>query len=310
MVVTMKNYPCIRTLAAGLATLFLLNCSNSSGIPGDDNGNTNGNFQPGEQVLRSFEDRYPNATNVVWFVEDGYYVADFMINARIASAWFGANGEWRLGKIPTSYYEVEPVVSEAFARTTYATWEVKDAYTLDRKELVPVYTLSVTNSHTTSNLYFTRNGDFIKVIDDVNNRTDAPIIVPAALSSAIDKLFTGIEIADISVIDAINSEISVGILKDEAYLTAIFNKNYAWIVTFWNMTPQTLPPAVWAGFNASVYADLTLSRIRAMQSTTATTYLFYLIKNNKTMIAEFNSDGRLTTVISRDHVMAKYLLTI
>ncbi|MDR2810921.1 MAG: PepSY-like domain-containing protein [Tannerellaceae bacterium] len=302
----MKDYFHIRTLIAGLTLLVLANCTQDSKI--DDN--TEDNFLPNEQVLRAFDTRYPDATGVAWFVEDGYYVADFMLNSRIASAWFGTEGEWRLGRIPTSYGEVEPVVSDAFRHTSYADWEVKETYTLNRKELAPVYTLSVTNSHTLSNLYFTRNGDFIKVIDDANNRTDAPIVIPAALTKAIDKLFTGIEIVDVSVIDVINSEVSVGILKNNLYLTAIFNKSYAWIVNFWTMTPQTIPPVVWEGFNASPYADLSLSRIRAMESATATTYLFYLVKNNKTMIAEFNSNGHLTTVISRNHVMAKYLLTI
>jgi hypothetical protein len=303
----MKHYPCLRALIAGLTLLLLAACTNENGAD-DDTDKPN---RPTEQVLRSFEARYPSATEVAWSVEDGYYVADFRMNAQTASAWFGTNGEWTLGKIPTSYHgQVEPVVAEAFSHTTYADWEVKVAYILDRKELVPVYTISVSNNHILSNLYFTQYGDFIKVIDDVHHRTDAPITIPSALLKEINKLFNEVEIVDITVIDAINSEISVGMIKDEGYLTAIFNRNYVWIVNFWNLTPQSVPPVVWNGFKASPYADLTLSRIRAMQNATTTTYLFYLIKNNKTMIAEFNSDGRLTTVISRDHVMAKYLLTM
>jgi hypothetical protein len=266
---------------------------------------------PGEQVLNSFETRYPGATGVTWFAEKGYYVADFIMNSRLASAWFGTDGEWRLGKIPASYHEqVEPVVSEALSHTAYATWEIKDAYILNRKELVPVYTIGVTNSHIFSNLYFTRNGDFIKVIDDADSRTDVPVIIPEALMNAINRILKDVEIVDISVIDVIDSEISVGILKNNIYLTAVFNKNYTWIVNFWNMTPVTLPAVVWDGFRTSSYANLNLSRIRAMETPEKITYLFYLIKDNKTMIVEFNSNGRLTSVITRDHDMAKYLLTI
>jgi hypothetical protein len=304
----MKHYDYIRTSLFGFTLLILANCSGDNGEAPDSPDNQ---ITPGEQVLRAFETRYPDATEVIWFEEKDYYVADFKMNAQMASAWFRTDGEWRLGRIPASYHEqIEPIVADAFARTSYAHWDVKEAYILNRKELVSVYTVSVTNSHMLSNLYFTRNGDFIKVIDGVNSRTDAPVVIPAALKRAIGNLFDDIEIVDISVIDVINSEISVGILKEETYLTAIFNKNYSWIVNFWNLTQQTVPAVVWEGFNASPYANLALSRIRAMQNATTTTYLFYLIKNNKTMIAEFNSNGRLTTVISRDHVMAKYLLTI
>jgi hypothetical protein len=262
-------------------------------------------------VQQAFDTRYPGVTGVVWSVEKSYYVADFMLDAQQASAWFGENGDWRLGKIPTSYNEqIKPVVAEALAHTSYASWKVKEAYTLNRKELSPVYAIGMTNDHILSNLYFTRNGDFIKVIDDVNSRTDVPIVIPAILSQALDKLFDEIEIADISVIDVINSEISVGLIMDETYATAIFSKNYVWIVTFWNLTTETVPPVVLKGFRSSHYANLTLSRIRSMQNATNTTYLFYLINNNKTIIAEFNRDGVLTAVISRDHVMAKYLLNI
>jgi hypothetical protein len=291
---------------AGLALLVLANCSDEG--PADKD--TTDQVVPTDQVLLSFDARYPTATEVLWSIEDGYYVADFNLNSQMACAWFGTNGEWTLGKIPTSYHgEIEPVVSEAFSHTAYADWEVREAYVLNRKVLVPVYTISVTNKQIFSNLYFTQYGDFIKVIDDVHQRTDAPITIPAALLTAVDKLFDDVEIVDVTMIDVINSEISVGIVKDETYLTAIFNKSYAWIVNFWNLTPETVPAVVWEGYKASPYADLELSRIRAMENATATTYLFYLIRNNKTMIAEFNSSGRLTTVISRNHAMAKYLLT-
>ncbi|MDR1258446.1 MAG: PepSY-like domain-containing protein [Tannerellaceae bacterium] len=302
----MKFYFYVRLCAAGLALLLFVNCSESTNTTEESEG-----FVPGEQIMRSFEARYPQATGVVWSVEEGYYVADFTLNSQTASAWFASNGELSLGKIPASYSEqVEPVVSGALASTAYAKWVVKGAYVLDRRLLTPVYGVNMTNNHISSNLYFTQNGDFIKVIDDVHHRTDVPVVIPSALIRAIDNLFTGIEIVDVSVIDAVNSEISVGILREETYLTAIFNKNYVWIVNFWNLTPETVPQNVWNGFKASPYADLQLSRIRSMQNATTTTYLFYLIRNNKTMIAEFNSDGRLTTIISREHVMAKYLLTI
>ncbi|MDR1555667.1 MAG: PepSY-like domain-containing protein [Tannerellaceae bacterium] len=302
----MKHYFYARTLAAGLLLLTFVNCSEESTGNGDG---TSGNpIVPGEQVLRSFEDRYPEATQVVWDIEEGYYVADFAINSQMASAWFGTNGEWRQGKIPASYHgEIEPVVSEAFAHTAYAKWEIKEAYTLNRRELMSVYAISVTNKEILSNLYFTRYGDLIKVIDDVHYRIDVPITIPSALLSVVNKLFASVEIVDMTIIDVINSEISVGLVEEEIYLTAIFDKNYAWIVSFWNLTQQTLPPVVWNGFQASAYSGHTLSRIRKMQTATASTYLFYLIKDNKTMIAEFNSLGQLTSIVSRNHIMAKYL---
>jgi hypothetical protein len=302
----MKPSSYFPTLLAGLTLLTFIHCSKEN----DPEHGTNV-LSPGEQVLQAFDDRYPGATGVVWSLESGYYVADFILNQQQASAWFGANGDWRLGKITASYQQIEPIVAKSLSHTSYASWEVKETYILNRKDLVPVYIVGMTNNQILSNLYFTRNGDFIKVIDDAGSRTDVPIVIPAALALAINMLFDDkIEIADIYVIDVINSEISVGIIKDETYATAIFDKNYVWIINLWNLTEETVPSVVMKGFRSSPYASLTLSRIRSMQDAATTTYLFYLVKNNKTMIAQFTSDGRLSTVISRDHVMAKYLLNI
>jgi hypothetical protein len=304
----MRHYFYFRTLTAGFTLLTFVYCSKENQTE-----NPNGAVAPGEQVQEAFDTRYPGATGVVWSAEEGYYVADFTLDAQQACAWFAPDGDWELGKMPASYSgQIEPVVRDAFAHTSYAAWKVKEAYILNRRELTSIYAVSVTNNQVLSNLYFTRNGDFIKVIDGVNHRTDVPVVIPEALLQAIGKLFDrlDIEIADISVIDVINSEISVGMIKDETYVTAIFNRNYAWIVSFWNLTPETVPPAVMEGFRSSRYAGLTLSRIRSMQRATTTTYLFYLVRDNKTLVAEFSADGTLLTAISRDHVMAKYLLNI
>jgi hypothetical protein len=307
VVKNMKHYFYAQTLTVGLILLTCVNCSQEN--PGTmDDDTTDNKVVPGAQVLSTFENRYPGASQVVWNIEEGYYVADFALNSRTASAWFGTNGEWRLGRIPTPYREeIEPVVSEAFSHTAYAEWEIKEAYTLNRRDLMSVYTLSVENKEVRSNLYFTPYGDLIKIIDDVHHRTDVPITVPTALLNEVSKLFANVAIVDMMVIDVINSEINMGLVEDETYLTAIFSKDYTWIVSFWNLTQKTLPPVVWNSFQLSAYSGLPLSRIRKMQTPITATYLFYLIKDNKTMIVEFNSLGQLVSIVSRNHIMAKYL---
>jgi hypothetical protein len=285
-----------------------LNCSGDDSPGGGSDNPGNNKIDPGEQVLQSFESRYHNASQLVWSKEAGYLVADFKLDARSASAWFTAQGEWALEKLSTPYGQIEPVVAGAFLRTTYATWEMKEAYILDRKGLTPVYGLSVTNKSIFSNLYFTLYGDLIKVIDDVHDRTDMPVTMPQVLLNTLDKLFKEPEIVDVSVVDLINSEVSVGVIEELLFKTAIFDRHYQWIVNFWDLTPQTVPEAVWSGFTNSTYSKLKLLRMRAMHTSTGTTFLFYLDNGGKTIIAEFNEKGQLTTIISRNHPMAKYLL--
>jgi hypothetical protein len=292
---------------AGLILLLtFVHCSKDDP---DTSGNLPGQNEPGASVLRSFENLYPEAESVVWSVEEGYHIADFMFTSQKASAWFESNGGLALEKMPASYREeIAPVVSEAFSRTSYASWTIKEACVLSRRGLEAVYELGVTNNRIVSNLYFTRYGDLIKIIDDVHPRTDTPINIPAALSAEVKRRFPNAQIVDISVVDAINSEISVGMVENTVYKNAVFNKYFVWVVSFWNVTEETIPPVVWTGFQATSYAALPLLRIRGMQTATATFYLFYVINNNRTMIVEFNSQGQLVSTVSRNHPMARYLL--
>lgn len=306
----MKPCLCARTSAAGLFLLAFASCTlGESGEGGDTTTADNNKVVPNEQVVLAFENRYPNAKQVVWNIEGGYYVAGFTLDSQEASAWFGTDGEWKQGRIPAPYHdEIEPVVSEALSRTAYAQWEIREAFSLNRNGLMSVYLLRAANKTILSNLYFTQYGDLIKVVDDVRQYTDLPLTIPSALLNAISSRFADVGIVDMTLIDAINSEINVGLVENETYLTAIFSKSYSWIVSFWNQTQRNLPPAVWNGFQASVYSELPLSRIRKMHTQADTTYLFYLINDGKTMIVEFNSLGQLTAIMSRNHAMAKYLL--
>jgi hypothetical protein len=303
----MKTYYLhFRAFAACFTLLLLVNCTSNSHV--DNPGSEENKVVPGEQIVKAFDARYSNATHVSWSTEEGYFVADFLLNSQTANAWFSKQGEWLLEKTTTLYDHIEPVVSEAFDRTTYAKWKIKEVYVLDRKSLTPIYGLSVTSGSTTSNLYFTLYGDFIKVLDDVHNHTDMPIVVPSALLSVIHSIFGSPEIVDVSIIDVINSEVSAGLIDDMLFKTAIFSRNYTWIVNFWDVTAQTMPDVVWAGFNTSIYSKLRLLRMRAMETSTSLSYLFYLDNNGKSMVAEFNEKGQLLTIISRNHPMAKYLL--
>jgi len=304
----MKPYMYLQTFVSCLMLLLFVNCSDEISNEGS-NRPPDSSLVPPTAVQAAFEKRYPEAASVAWFIEKEYYLADFTLEAREASAWFNKQGDWALETVITPYAQVAPVVSAAFSRTAYADWTVKEAYILDRKELMAVYAVGVTKNQTRSNLYFTLYGDFIKVIDDVHNHTDAPVTIPQALTKAIQSLFTDPEIVDVSIIDLVQSEHSVGLIEDSLYTNAIFNKDYKWIVIFWDLNSEIMPSVVWSGFNASAYAKYELLRMRGMRTPSETTYLFYVKDEiGKSMIVEFDQHGQPKKVISRNHAMAKYLL--
>ncbi|GHT34099.1 hypothetical protein AGMMS49574_21000 [Bacteroidia bacterium] len=305
----MKTYLQFKTVVSCLILLLFFSCSSEyGGDSGDVNKPDVSTVVPPGQVLRSFDSRYPTAYQVVWSLVSGNYVADFNFNSRQTSSWFSDQGDWLLEKLAVPYNQIEPVVSKALLQTSYGRWDVDDSYILDRKDFTPIYCVCVTNKSTLSNIYFTVYGDFIKVIGDVNYRTDIPVTVPPTILKELNRLFESPEIVDISMVDIVYSEVSAGVVESMQLKTAIFTRGYEWIVNFWDLTGQTMPEAVLTGFKNSIYALDPVLRMRAMQTETGTTFLFYLNHEGKTIVAEYNAKGQLITVVTRNHVLAKQIL--
>jgi hypothetical protein len=306
----MKTYLQFKTVVSCLILLLFFSCSGE--YQGGDSGGVNkpggATVVPPERVLRSFDSRYSAADQIIWSLVNGNYVADFSFNSRQASSWFSDEGDWLLEKLAVPYNQIEPVVSKALKQTSYGKWEVDNSYILDRKDFTPVYCVCVTNKSTLSNIYFTVYGDFIKAINDVYYRTDIPVTVPPTILKELNRLFKSPEIVDISMVDIVYSEVSAGVVESMQLKTAVFTKGYEWIVNFWDLTDQTMPEAVLTGFANSIYASDPVLRMRAMQTETGTTFLFYLNHEKKTIVAEYNAHGQLTTVITRNHALAKAIL--
>lgn len=77
----MKNWIFIGLLAAGLSPL-LTSCANNvatSKVP--------------EDVVTSFNNRYPNARNVKWEMDDGNYKASFMEGVKEKEAVYQPDGD-------------------------------------------------------------------------------------------------------------------------------------------------------------------------------------------------------------------------
>jgi hypothetical protein len=294
-----------------LAALFI--CAACSEESGTDPLPSPG-FVPGEQVLHSFEQRYSEASTAEWSIKQDYYVADFEMSTTSFSSphqfrvWFTKEGIWMVEKMYIPYAQLGETVHEAFLKTSYASWEVRKVCLLSRKGLGQISGISVTKNGKVSNLYFTMEGDYIRVSDDFREYSDAPVTVPQKLLSNLNSMFEDPYLVDIAVVDVVNSEISVGVLVDGRLVTAVFLSSYDWIVNFWDLSLDEMPPAVAAGFKNSPYAAFDLLSSRVMQTTAGISYLFYVNRNGKTVIAEFNGDGKLTTELSRSQHITKFLL--
>ncbi|MDR2497549.1 MAG: PepSY-like domain-containing protein [Tannerellaceae bacterium] len=302
----MKTRIC-QTIIAIIAAILISSCSSQE--EDIDGGGTSTALVPGEQVLHTFNADYPNATNTLWSIRRDYFVADFTAGANQYRTWFTKEGVRVVEKKYITYGDLDSKVIDAFMRTNYASWDIRKTYQLARRNFATISGISVILNGRISNLYFTMNGDYIRVADDFSEYSDAPINVPQALQTEINDMFDQPTIVDLAFVDVVNSEISVGLITDEHFITAFFTKDFYWIVNFWEVSLSELPEAVQNGYLNSRYSQLPLIHIRIMESPGYSSYLFYVVRDGKTVIIEFNAAGQATTELSRQHVMTKYLLT-
>ncbi|GHV52922.1 hypothetical protein FACS1894181_16430 [Bacteroidia bacterium] len=273
-------------------------------------------LEPGEQVLYTFRQDYSEASAVKWSIKKDYYVADFEMSANSYTSahkfrvWFTKEGTLMVEKMYIPFAQLGEAVYESFLKTSYASWDVNPtAYLLMRRGLVQISGISVTKNGKVSNLYFTMEGDFIRASDDFREYSDAPVTIPQQLVNNLNAMYDKPSLVDIAVVDLVNSEISVGVLAGGHFITAVFFNNYDWIVSFWNLSLDEMPPAVAEGFKKSSYAGYPLLSSRAMEVKAGVSYLFYVNRDGKTVIAEFNRNGQLTAELSRSQHITKFLLT-
>lgn len=295
---------CIAYASALLCCMACSTTTNDEPEPGEtatENGQTvEGIDTPNEQTEETFENMYGSNVVADWkLFKDEYYVAEFGGASNETTAWFNKQGECVLEDAPAPTNEVLPIVSEALTTTKYADWKVTDAATLTQKELSKEYTLEMTNDSIESELYFSRQGDFVKAIDDAENHIDTPAIVPEKIAQLIDTLYNAPEVVDISANKSLSSVISVGLLDNSIYKIASFSNAYDWISTLWNIDKSDLPAAVWDGFVNSEYSQHQLLSIREQTTPEDITYVFYLADNiHKIMAVSFNANGTPTHSIS------------
>lgn len=279
-------------------SLFFTSCAidgSDSNEPTTKADNPSSSVTPNEEVLKSFDIRFPNAKDVVWSTNDSYYVADFSEFSSVINAWFEQEGEWVLSKSSLASSELQKEISEAFLSSPYAMNQVTGRSKLERKGLGDIYVIG-TNSNTQHiNVYYTEKGDFIRVAKDYGNYTDTPIEISEKVNAVVDSRFGTIEMLDIWN-DSLGSKI--GLIENNIYKVAALDGGYDWICTIWTINEQAVPGVVLDGFNKSTYGDNNVESIKIMENETEFSYLFYFSEDGKHKIATLKESGSIKSVLS------------
>ncbi|WP_102406400.1 PepSY-like domain-containing protein [Parabacteroides bouchesdurhonensis] len=263
--------------------LFLAGCSK-------DNDDNHEGIIPVEEVAKAFSQKYPNAKKISFNIEGNYYVADFMNGTASTSAWFTDQGKWMMEKIDISYNQLPSPVITALKASTYADWKVDETDLINRAGMGIVYKIEVEKGDTETDLYYSQYGNLIKTVDDASDYSDAPIVIPDAVTQLMNLTFAGAELLDIQP----NSEgYELNILDNRIYKIAQLNKDYRWQNTMWQITPHEVPSIIAEAFEKSAYANDKVKAIFTLINADGSFQLFEVIHGGQDTFVAFDVFGNI-----------------
>lgn len=269
-----------------LSVLALAICGMLTFSSCDDDDN---NYQPDTTVTKSFDTKYPNADRVKWENKNGYQVADFHEGHNEAEAWFDNNGNWLLTKTEIDYGQLPQAVRESLEKGEYSQWQRTDIDRVERFNTATVYVIEVEQGNQEIDLYYAEDGTLIRfVIDDDNDDNFRPIVIPQAITDAINEMYPG---AIIEEYDTERNSIEVDIRHNNIHKDVTFDLQYVWISTDWDITASQVPAIVMDALKASDYKGYKIDDIDLIERPAGIFYMFELEQGDNEIKVLFNSEG-------------------
>lgn len=271
-------------LLATLLSVFFLSCS--------DDDESNWDIVSAE-VRKTFEEKYPQASHVEWENKSDYKVAEFIYNSLETYAWFDSNGTWYMSETDIPFNSLPQAIKDAFNASEYSTWKVDDVDMLERKDTEVVYIIEVESQNKEIDLYYSAEGILIKAIEDNDNsgyENHIPQSVPSEISAFIHEKYP---LARIIEIEFEKSQVEVNIIHDNKGKEVIFDSNYQWLYTSWDVRVNTLPQAVANIVNNPQYTGYYIDDAEFIESVQANYYLLELEKGNSEIKVKVHENGNI-----------------
>lgn len=155
--------------------LLLLAMSLSLGICACENDSNTDDKKVSVEVLKAFEQRFPQALQVDWDVEGKYCVAEFKGTVPDIpelqledvpqgtlfdlEAWFDMSANWKMTVTDVPYKVLPKAVQTGFTASNYGAWKVEDADVIQRNGVDNVYVIEVEQGNIERYLYFNSKGE-------------------------------------------------------------------------------------------------------------------------------------------------------
>lgn len=202
------------------------------------------NLSNNSEVVKSFNQLYPDATRVSWEAKGTYYVADFVSSGLEAEAWFFPDGRWQMTEIDIPYSALPAAVKTAFEASEYATWRVDDVDKVLRTGYDPIYVIDVEMGELEYDLYYAEDGVLIKAVadDDNNSQNYLPSTTPTSIDDYINTNYPEARILEID--RERDGSYEVDIISNGTHYELLFSSAGEWIWTTNEVRTLALPQAV------------------------------------------------------------------
>ena len=208
-------------------------------------------------VKTTFEQMYPNATNVRWRGIKDYIVAEFRDNGAETDAWFGESGKWYMSEIDVTYESLPTDVKTAFQASDFASWSVDDVEKLLRNEMATLYVLEVEKGSEDYNLFYSENGVLVKSeLDRYDSDYHYDVIpqeMPVAISDFIKLKYPTARIAEVLREKHEGYSYEIVLLDGKTLRRAYFDSTNAWIGTETPVAVADIPAAVMQTLQGTPY---------------------------------------------------------
>lgn len=265
------------------AAIFIFSMLAFQGCKDDDNIKVPSQY---EDILH---EKYPAATNIRWEREDGYYVANFIMNANSSEAWFDHNYKWYYTETDIAFGQLPESVQKAFNESAYSSWHIDDIDMVERYNLETIYVIEVENGDAEVDLYYIADGSLIKTSTEQNN-SYFPSEVSAGIKAFIAERYPQARIIEIEYEhNAVEVEIVDGAVKREL----LFSNAEEWIYTKTEIRKSEVPAEILSVLNASDYASWYIDDIDFYETPDGDYYLFDLESGNREAKIAIYTDGTL-----------------
>jgi hypothetical protein len=124
------------------------------------------------KVQESFKSKYPTATDVEWYDEDGTYEAYFYVNEQSKTAKFNAAGSWTETKTFMDESQIPASVTKVM-KASYADATISGATLVELPNALNQYEVSIESDNTTIMLTYNEKGELLKKLEEVMDTEDA-----------------------------------------------------------------------------------------------------------------------------------------